>query len=125
MIQLKKISGSGIKDALGKAERYRLLNEPQLAESICLDILEIEPNNHQGLVILLLAITDQFGHSESASVNEARQLLRRVENEYEKYYYGGIICERQGSALLDKGAMGSKSSAYDWIAEAMKLFEKA
>src|SRR5687768_12801137 len=125
MIQLKKISSKGITEALGKAERYRLLNEPQLAESICLDILEIEPNNHQGLVTLLLAITDQFGNSEAAGVSEARNLLRRLENDYERFYYGGIICERQGNAILDKGTMSSSAMAYEWMSDAMKQYEQA
>jgi hypothetical protein len=125
MIQLKKISSKGITEALGKAERYRLLNEPQLAESICLDILEIEPDNKKGLVILLLAITDQFGSSESVGVNEARKLLQRLESDYERYYYDGIICERQATAILDKGSMSSNAMAYEWIADAMKRYEKA
>ena len=42
MFELKPLSKESIKAALEKAERYRLLNEPGLAESICLDILEIE-----------------------------------------------------------------------------------
>ena len=30
--------------------RYRLLNDPEQAESICLDILEVEPGNQEALV---------------------------------------------------------------------------
>ena len=125
MTQLKKISSKGIPEALGKAERYRLLNEPQLAESICLDSLEIEPDNHQGLVTLLLSITDQFGHAESATVGAARNVLRNLQSEYERSYYGGIICERQANAILEKGTMSSSSMAHEWISDAMQLFEKA
>jgi hypothetical protein len=47
-------------DALEKAERYRLLNEPKGAESICLDVLAIAPDNQKALTTLLLARTDQF-----------------------------------------------------------------
>ena len=78
MIELKKISAAGVPDALEKAERYRLLNEPRLAESICLDILEIEPANTRAIVILLLAITDEFNSSSPAHVNEARHWLSRL-----------------------------------------------
>ena len=46
--------------ALAKAERYRLLNEPGEAESICLDVLAVDPDNQEALVTLLLALTDQF-----------------------------------------------------------------
>src|SRR5688500_17213836 len=94
MIKLKRISKEGIPEALGKAERYRLLGEPQFAESICQDILDIEPDNHQANVTLLLSMTDLFGSSEGASVSDARKLLERFSTEYEKLYYGGIICER-------------------------------
>jgi hypothetical protein len=42
---LKPISHDSVANALAKAERYRLLNEPNEAESICHDILQIEPDN--------------------------------------------------------------------------------
>jgi hypothetical protein len=57
---LKSISVQSIPEALAKVERYRLLNEPTLAESICLDILAIVPDHQQALISLLLARTDQF-----------------------------------------------------------------
>src|SRR5712664_433657 len=57
----KPISAESIPEALAKVERYRLLNEPSLAESICLDILAIVPRHQQALISLLLARTDQFG----------------------------------------------------------------
>ncbi len=49
-----------------KAERYRLLNEPAEAESICLDALAMEPDNHEALVTLLLALTEQFEKTSPA-----------------------------------------------------------
>jgi hypothetical protein len=36
------------------------LNEPLEAESICRDVLEIEPDHQEALAALLLALTDQF-----------------------------------------------------------------
>ncbi|MEO5582216.1 MAG: hypothetical protein ABIR66_05965 [Saprospiraceae bacterium] len=125
MFTLKPISKDSIPNAVSKAERYRLLNEPRLAESICLDILEIESNHHQALVILLLSITDQYSRSPHSDVIEARQLLPRLHNEYEQYYYGGIICERHGKAILNRDLNRADFMAYEWITEAMKLYEKA
>jgi len=58
MYQLKPISKESIPVALEKAERYRLLNEPQLAQSICLDVLEADPENARAIINLLLAITN-------------------------------------------------------------------
>ena len=55
---LKPISVESIPEALAKVERYRLLNEPSLAESICLDILAIVPGHQQALISMLLARTD-------------------------------------------------------------------
>ena len=69
MFQLKPISKEGISEALQKAERYRLLNEPRLAESICQDILALEPDNHQAILTMLLSITDQFGRNAAARTN--------------------------------------------------------
>lgn len=61
MFQLRSaFRKEGIPEALQKAERYRLLNEPRLAESICQDILDIEPDNRKAIITMLLAITDQF-----------------------------------------------------------------
>lgn len=58
--ELKRISSSSIPSALQKAERYRIINDPSSAESICLDVLEVDPRNQEALVTLLLAITDQL-----------------------------------------------------------------
>src|SRR5690606_18114512 len=114
MFQLKPISKAGIPEALQKAERYRLLNEPRLAESICEDILEVEPDNHRAVVTMLLAITDQFGKYRSASISTARQLLPKLKDEYERYYYAGIICERQGNSILSRGTSSDHHAVYEW-----------
>lgn len=124
MFQLKPISRESIPAAIEKAERYRLIDEPGLAESICLDVLEADPQNAKAIIILLLAITDQFRTSSSGDVNRARQLLPRLQSDYEKIYYAGIICERQGMAILSR-MPGSQFAVYEWLTEAMEFFEKA
>src|SRR5207248_11695595 len=58
MSELKSLSKEAIPAALEKAERYRLLNEPGEAESICLDILKADPENQQAIITLLLALTE-------------------------------------------------------------------
>ena len=125
MHQLKPISKESIPVALEKAERYRLLNEPQLAQSICLDILEADPENTKAIINYLLAITDEFVSSESANMSQAEQLLRRLPSDYEKNYYAGIIKERQGIAILNRKITGRDFAAYDWLNEAMAFYEKA
>ncbi len=125
MLQLKKISAESIPEALEKAERYRLLNEPRLAESICLDILDADPKNNKAVVIMLLAITDEFSLPSPADVNEAKRLLPRLPDEYDRNYYGGIICERKGKSLLGKNIPDGSFIAYEWISDAMDYYEKA
>jgi hypothetical protein len=120
---LKPIHADAIPEALEKAERYRLLNEPAQAESICLDILSIEPFHRQALVVLLLAITDQFG--EGVSARRAREILPRLESEYDRDYYAGIICERLAHAEVRSGKHGSSYSAYELLILAMKHYESA
>jgi len=124
-MQLKPISRQGIGAALQKAERYRLLNESWAAESICLDVLEIDPENQDALVALLLAITDQFGEDLSESVRRAREVLPRLADEYDRYYYSGIICERRARAQLHRETLGSAAVAAEWFREAMTWYEKA
>src|SRR6516165_266968 len=102
---LKSMSSDGVPKALEKVERYRLLNEPSLAESICLDILSILPSHQQALVSLLLARTDQF--DSGASLKSAQEVLLRIEGEYERAYYAGIIWERKGQSHLRQGGLCS------------------
>src|SRR3989442_14486679 len=125
MFELKPLSGAAIPAALQKAERYRLLNEAAEAESICRDVLRIEPENQQALVVLLLALTDQFGRGLPHVLGQARQTLGRLQGEYERAYYAGIICERFAKAQLRHGRPGSGSFAYGTLREAMVWYEKA
>ena len=120
---LKSISVESIPEALKKVERYRLLNEPTLAESICLDILAIVPDHQQALISLLLARTDQF-HLQLPA-REAQEILARIKGDYEQDYYAGIIWERVGHARIRQGGSGGSGSAYHALREAMSHYERA
>ncbi|MFQ5551171.1 MAG: hypothetical protein ACE5FJ_08045 [Gemmatimonadales bacterium] len=124
VFDLKEISADSIDSALQKAERYRLLNEPSDAESICLDILAVDETHQEAIVCMVLAITDQFGREE-AGLKRARDAADRLENEYKRAYYNGIICERRGKSLMTNRSMGTGPAVYDWLREAMDWFEKA
>jgi hypothetical protein len=121
--ELKSISQESIPEALAKVERYRLLNEPALAESICLDILAIVPDHPQALVSLLLARTDQF-HSD-AQPKGALEVLDRIQGDYEQAYYAGIISERLGHARIRQGDPGARVSGYRALQDAMNHYERA
>jgi hypothetical protein len=125
MAELKPLSREAIPAALEKAERYRLLNEPGEAESICLDVLRADPENQAAVIMLLLAVTDRFGKGYGVSDTQTKELLSRVKGDYERAYYTGIVVERRAKAKLAQGTPGSRHYAYDGFREAMSWFEKA
>lgn len=120
--ELKSISKQGIPEALAKVERYRLLNEPALAESICLDILAIVPDHQMASISLLLARTDQF--QSNLDAKPAHDALVRIKGDYERSYYAGIIWERLGHARIRQGP-GGAAAAYHALRGAMDHYDKA
>jgi hypothetical protein len=124
MFELKILSPEAVPRALAKAERYRLLNEPGEAESICLDALEVAPTNQEAITMLLLAITDQFD-ADTSRVNDAWKTVDRLTTEYERAYYSGIIYERRAKASLKHAKPRGGPRAYEWLREAMTCYEKA
>ncbi len=125
MFELKRLSPEGVDLALKKVERYRLLNEPWQAESICLDILDIDPEHQGALISLVLAITDQFKAEGGGRLKEAQALIPRLEAEYHKAYYSGIIWERRATTVLERHTTGSGPVAYEHLRKAMDFYEKA
>jgi hypothetical protein len=123
--ELKRIAADSVPGALQKAERYRIINDPSSAESICLDVLQVEPRNQEALVTLLLAITDQFAEGPAEGARRAQELLTRLDDEYKRTYYAGIVAERCAKAHLRRGTMASGELAYHWFRQAMEWYEKA
>lgn len=125
MFELKSLSRSSVERALRKAERYRLLNEPWHAESICRDVLEVDPGNHEALIALVLSLTDQFRLDGGSRLDESRELLAGLRPPYEHAYYSGIICERQATALLARQTTGHGPVVHDWLRKAMDHYQQA
>jgi hypothetical protein len=125
MYSLKPIARTAIPAALQKAEHYRLLNDSPAAESICLDVLEVDPDNQSALITLLLATTDQIADELSAGVTRARAVLPRLHDEYHRHYYAGIICERRGKAQFRQRAPRAAEVAAGWLREAMHHYSLA
>jgi hypothetical protein len=121
----KAITREAIPAALEKAERYRLLNEPGGAESICLDVLALDSDHQDALVTLLLAITDQFDEDTAANVRRAREVLPRLRDSYKRAYYAGVIDERHAKALLRRGVLRAGEAAYGLLRDAMRWYEEA
>ena len=126
MFELKTLSKSAVPAALAQAQRYRLLNEPAEAESICLDVLRVEPDNQDALVTLILSCTDQFPDGQLSRVAAgAEKAVARLTDEYRRLYYSGIIRERRGKAVLKHDRPGSGRSAQEWLRDAMRCYERA
>lgn len=123
--RLKPISKEAIPRAIQKAERYRLINQSWAAESICRDILDIDPENQQVLIMLVLALTDQLVEGHGHAMREATAILPRITDPYQRSYYTGITKERSAQAHLHRAGMGSGSIAYDALRSAMDWYEKA
>ena len=121
MFELKPLSPEAIPAALERANRYRLLNEPGAAESIYLDILAIEPHNQEALINIVLAMSDRFGKDYAIGDARITEYLMRIDGDYERTYYSGIMYERRGKATLARGGVG----AYELFRQAMDCFETA
>jgi len=124
-VKLKAITADGIPHALEKAERYRLLNDPAQAESICRDVLAVDADHQTALRVLILTLTDQFGaHGAGGAAREAREHILKLDDEYERAYFTGIVYERETRAYLERKNV-VRSAAYDGFRHAMEWYERA
>jgi hypothetical protein len=123
MRQLKSISKQAVPAALEKALRYRLLNEPMEVESICLDVLTVDPHNQQALVTMLLALTDQFDDQYLEALERAKAVLPRMASEYDRAYYEGIVHERWAKAEAARKVPSHVVTG--WFLRAMHCYERA
>ena len=124
-LTLKAITADGIPHAIEKAERYRLLNDPAQAESICRDVLAVDGDNQTALRVLILTLTDQFGaHGAGGAAREAREHIAQLDDEYDRAYFTGIVCERETRAYLERKNV-VRSAAYDGFRQAMEWYERA
>jgi len=121
--QLKTISKSGVAEALAKVQHYRYLNQAEEAESICRDVIAVDPENQMALRQLGLALTDQFTGAVSDPYREAESCFEMLTSPYERSYYLGILYERRAKAQLGAGHM--PHSLVMSFENAMRCFEEA
>jgi tetratricopeptide (TPR) repeat protein len=120
---LRLISTAGIAEAIAKVELYRSLNEPEEAESICRDILAVEPQHQLALRFLGLAITDQFNGGRSDRYKEAEEAFQKLTDRYERIYYSGLLYERRAKAQLHAGQ--SAHTLKPLFERALQCFDEA
>ena len=121
--QFKTISKGAIEEALSKVQHYRYLNQAEEAESICRDILAVDPENQMGWRQLGLAITDQFTGEPSDRNREAQECFEKLISEYERSYYLGILYERRAKAQIRAGHLAQ--SLITSFQNALHCFEEA
>lgn len=125
MFVFKKIEPRDIPAALERAERYRLVDEPWAAESVCLDVLDVDPCNQSALINLLLSLAAQFREELFPAYNRALEVHTQLVNPYQKAFYLGIIYERRAKAHLRKRGFSTGRAAYEWFQKAMAAYEQA
>jgi hypothetical protein len=125
MFEMKPLSSDTLESAQAKAVRFRLLNEPKLAESVCRDILAVDPRHRDATVTLVLSLSDQFRAKDGGMCKEALGLVANLESEYDREYYTGVVCERRAIGKLEAARPGSGHMAYDLLVKAMGHFEAA
>jgi tetratricopeptide (TPR) repeat protein len=121
--KLKTISPEGIDAALSKAELYRFLNEPEEAESICEDVLAVQPGHQLALRTLGLALTDQFTGQSSDRYADAERAFQQLTDAYERLYYTGLLHERRAKAQLGTGRPAHTVTVL--LENAMRNYEEA
>ena len=125
MFQPKPLSPDAIEAALDKAERYRFLGEAWESDSVCRDVLTIDPENQRALISLITAIAQLLGDGTGGDMDEAKRLVKRLQGEYERAFYSGLLVERQAKEMLAHGTLGAGPAVYNMLTEAMACYEAA
>ena len=125
MPKIEPIAIEEVPAALERAERYRLMNEPKATESICLDVLNVDPENQEALKFLVLSLSEQFKSGLHPAFDRAKDVLSRITDEYIRLFYKGVIYERQAMAHLAKEGFGAGWIAHDCFENAMACYRQA
>lgn len=120
--ELKPLTSKNLAAAVELAKHYRDLNQPEEAESICRDVIEVAPDNEDAWRTLGLALTDQFPSRWMTLFDEARSAFAKLKAEYERAYYAGITWERYAKAQVEAGRAHNAIHAFE---EALARFDEA
>ena len=123
--ELKTLSVEAIPHAMERVERYRFLNQPKVAESICRDILVADTVHQPATRQLILALTDQFEGHAGPGIQQVLELVNGLSEEYDRTYYTGIVYEREAKARLRREYPGARFDAWELIHTAMGYYERA
>ncbi|HLK40642.1 MAG TPA: hypothetical protein VKU41_28010 [Polyangiaceae bacterium] len=120
--ELKRLPRASLGAAIDKAAHYRDLNQPEEAESICRDVLDVDPDHASAWKLLGLALTDRLASGEVGLLEAALDAFERLADEYERVYHLGVAWERAAKAHLEREEAHSAVAAFE---RAMSFFEEA
>jgi tetratricopeptide (TPR) repeat protein len=120
--QLKRLSPKVLGAALERANHYRDLNQPEEAESICRDILDVDPKHQDALKTLGLALTDRFPSHWHSLFEETVRVFDELTSEYDRVYYHAVAWERLAKAHLDHNQAHNAAHAFE---HALLLYQRA
>lgn len=123
--ELKRLHRDALPAARDRARHYRHLNQPHLAESIFRDILTVDSEDEEAGVGLIMTLCDQFPMGGGPPGSEVLRMAGELEDDYQRAYYSGLVCERKAQAHLQKGGPMAGPLAYDWLRRAMDHYTEA
>jgi len=121
-VELKRLKRESLAAAVEKAAHYRDLNQPEEAESICRDVLDVDTNQTTAWRILGLALTDRFTTGPVGLFEQAVEAFGHLADEYDRVYHVGVAWEREAKAHLENDQAHSAVTAFE---TALQHFEKA
>lgn len=121
-VDLKRLRKESLTAAVEKAAHYRDLNQPEEAESICRDILDVDGHHQTAWRILGLALTDRLGGGPVGLLEEAIEAFEHLTDDYERVYHIGVAWERAAKAHLERAEAHTAVTEFEI---ALQHFEKA
>jgi tetratricopeptide (TPR) repeat protein len=119
---LKQLPHASLEAATQKAAHYRDLNQPEEAESICRDVLDVDPVSQAAWRLLGLSLTDQLMSGRVGLLEESLEAFGRLTDEYDRVYHVGVAWERAAKAHLERNEAHSAVTSFE---HALQQFEKA
>jgi tetratricopeptide (TPR) repeat protein len=122
MVELKRLPRESLPAAIERAAHYRDLNQPDEAESICRDVLDVDGDHQTAWRLLGLAMTDRFLTGPVGLLELAIEAFEHLTDEYDRVYHEGVAWERAAKAHLERGEAHSAVTSFE---SALQFFERA
>lgn len=124
-MDLKILETGEIDAALAAAEACWSRSEVEVAQSICQDILEADPDHPTALELLFLSRVALLSKGLPKGVERAQELIPRFGSEFDRAFFSGVLRETQARYLLERRGRHSSFVAYSWFRHAMDDFDEA